>query len=300
MGDARKYSFCDEGFLARLERLHLAAKHVAARWSSGLRRSRRMGDGLEFADHRDYTPGDDPRFIDWPFYARMEKLMLRLFHEHSEADVAILLDCSASMAPAGAAEKFDHARRLAAAMAFVAMGGLERVLLLPFAGELGAAFRGGRNKAAILPMLDFLDGLSAAGATDLPACARQLAKGYPSAGLVLVLSDLLNSSEHLSDALARLRAGGRDVVVLHTYSALDAEPSLTGPTLLRWAEGPDRLHLDISEDLLAEYRRSWQELQDACRHACVARAVTYVPAPTNLPMEELLLRALRKVGVLTE
>src|SRR5512140_2366958 len=102
---SRRYSFCDEDFLARLERLHLVAKHVASRWSAGQRRSHRMGDGLEFADHRDYAGGDDIRFIDWPFYARMEKLLLRLFHEHSESDVAIMLDASGSMSPGAAVEK---------------------------------------------------------------------------------------------------------------------------------------------------------------------------------------------------
>jgi len=182
----------------------------------------------------------------------------------------------------------------------VTMGGLERVILLPFAAELDTPYRSGRNKAAILSVLDFLGGLTPAGNTDLPAAARQLAKGYPTAGLVLVLSDLLNSGEGLSEALAWLKSGDRDVVVLHTYSATDADPTLAGPTLLRWSEGPDRLNLDISEDLLTEYRRSWHDLQEAIRHNCIARAATYVPAPTNVPMEELLLKALRRAGVLAD
>lgn len=295
-----KYSFCDEKFLARLERLHLAGKHIASRWSAGLRRSRRLGDGLEFADHRDYSAGDDIRFIDWAFYARMEKLLLRLFHEHSEADVAILLDVSASMAPAGDREKFDHARRLAAALAFVAMGSLERVILLPFAGELGSPLRSGRNRSAILKVLDFLEDLAPGGQTDLSAVSRRLMQAYPSAGVVLVLSDLLNSADQLPDALARLSAGSRDVTILHTYAVAEADPRLAGPTLLRWAEGPARLNLDISPELLEQYRGSWKEFQESCRRACVARGVVYVPAPTNLPMEELLLSALRKAGVLAD
>ncbi|MCK4601697.1 MAG: DUF58 domain-containing protein, partial [Phycisphaerae bacterium] len=122
MAKKRTYEFFDEAFLARLERLHLIAKRMAARGPSGPRRSRRLGDGLEFADHRAYAPGDDIRFIDWPYYARMERLLLRLFHEHSESDVAILFDASASMAPGGVMEKFDYARRAAAALAYVAMG----------------------------------------------------------------------------------------------------------------------------------------------------------------------------------
>ena len=132
MAKRNRHEFFDEGFLARLERLHLAGKHVAARERGGSRRSRRVGDGLEFADHRAYAPGDDVRFIDWPYYARMEKLLLRLFHEHSESEVGILLDASGSMAPAGSREKFHYALRAAAALTFVAMGGLERVVIVPF------------------------------------------------------------------------------------------------------------------------------------------------------------------------
>jgi uncharacterized protein (DUF58 family) len=259
-----------------------------------------MGDGLEFADHRDYASGDDIRFVDWPFYARMEKLLLRMFHEHSESDVAIMLDASASMAPGGNPEKFDHARRLAAALAFVAMGSMERVIMLPFADKLSPALRTGRNKSHILSVLEFLDQVQPGGPTDLGACCRQLVREYPSAGIVLLAGDLMNSREQLSDALAWLKTGRRDVIVLQTYAAWEVQPALSGPTLLQWAEGPGRLNLDISEPLLEQYRRSWLESQEAIRHTCIARAVTYVAAPTDVPMEELILQSLRKAGVLRE
>ena len=104
MVKSRKDRLFDKQFLARLQQLHLIAKRLTARGAGGARRSRRIGDGLEFADHRSYEAGDDIRFIDWPYYARMEKLLLRLFHQRNEADVIILLDVSASMAPGGAVD----------------------------------------------------------------------------------------------------------------------------------------------------------------------------------------------------
>jgi len=84
---------------------------LAARGSAGQRRSRRLGDGLEFADHRDYSAGDDVRFIDWPYYARMEKLLLRLFHEHSEGQITNRLDSSAPLAPGGQPAEFGAVDR---------------------------------------------------------------------------------------------------------------------------------------------------------------------------------------------
>jgi len=294
--------FFDERFLARLQRLHLIAKRMAAAAPAGSRRSRRLGDGLEFADHRAYAPGDDFRFIDWPYYARMERLLLRLFHEHSESDVAILLDCSASMGACGkerGLEKFHYARRAAAALAYVAMGSLDRVILLPLADELGAAKRTGRNRAQILEVLDVLSDLRPAGRTALAECVEAFSRQYPSAGTVILISDLLDCAGDLSDALARLRVRRRDVTVLHVYCPADASPALEGPMLLEQAETAERLTMNVTKELLASYRLRWREFQAACRRTCVARGATYVEAPTTMPFDRLVLQALRQAGVLT-
>ncbi len=182
----------DADFLALLERLHLLAKRIASGPAAGQRRSRRIGDGLEFADHRDYAPGDDIRFLNWPYYARMEKLLLRLFHQHSDQAVFVLLDCSASMA-----SKFHYALRTAAALTYVAMGGLERVVLQPFSDDLAVPFRTGRNRAQILPVLDYLTALAPSGRTDLAHCANRLAAAPDCGGTLLVISDLLDCGDQL-------------------------------------------------------------------------------------------------------
>ena len=104
----------EDDLLARLEELRLLSRHLSATSGSVSARSRQLGDGLEFADHREYHPGDDCRFIDWAYYARMGKVLLRRFHEHSDSDVLICVDASASMA-AGGVERFSCALKLAAA-----------------------------------------------------------------------------------------------------------------------------------------------------------------------------------------
>jgi uncharacterized protein (DUF58 family) len=293
-----RYEFFDEGFLSRLERLHLAGKHARARRRPGRRRSRRVGDGLEFADHRAYVPGDDARFIDWPYYARMERLLLRLFHEHSESDVGVLLDVSASMAPGGSREKFNYARRCAAALAYLAMGNLEWVRLMPFADRLLPAFRTGRSRREIFALLDFLAGLVPGGLTDLGVCARRLAAEAGDLGALLVVSDLLDCQDALADALARLRATTEQVVVLHVYSPADAAPELGGPVLLEQAESRRRRPVEATDDLLAAYRRAWRAFRTACERTCLGRGVTYVAVPTDRSFERLVLTTLRRAGVL--
>lgn len=295
---ARRSDFFGDDFLAKLQRLHVLAKAFSSRRSAGGRRSRRIGDGLEFADHRSYESGDDVRFIDWPYYARMEKLLLRMFHERSEADVAVMADCSASMAPGGDETKFAYALRTAAALAFVAMGGLERVIVQPFAEDLGEPLHTGRNRGQILHVLDFLSALAAAGRTDLRRCCERYARGHAQAGTVLLLSDLLECGEALPESLALLRGRGHDVIVVHVYGAADAAPALAGPVLLQSAETGASLALDATEEVLAAYRERWQRLCRGLEHAALSRGATYVSAPTDVPFEDLVLRTLRRAGVL--
>lgn len=287
--------FFDEAFLTRLERLRLAAKH-ALRPLPGARASRRLGDGLEFADHRAYAPGDDLRFIDWPYFARMERLLLRLVHEHSEAEVAILLDTSASMGSAGG--KFDYARRAAAALAYVALGGHERVLLAPFDSALAPIVHAGRSREHIFGLLEALGDLAPGGRTDLAAAVQELIGRCPRAGVVLLISDLLDCREALEAALARLRIAGRRTDVLHIVSPAEAAPELSGPILLEHAEDRSRLGIDASKELLAQYRLQWQQFADGCRQACLAQGAVYQAAPTDVPIDRLVLVSLKQAGVL--
>ena len=288
----------DDEFLSRLQRLHLIAKRLTARGAAGTRRSRRLGDGLEFADHRSYAPGDDPRLLDWPYFGRMEKLLLRMFHERSEADVAILLDASGSMAPDGAGEKFDYARRVAAALAFVAMGGLERVRIQPFAAELGTPLHTGRNRGQILAVLDYLADLSAGGRTRLGECVDRFARALAEPATVMLVSDLLDCGEDLSDALSALRGRGCDVTVLHVFSPPDASPDLNGPVRLQQAETDEALLVHVTDEVIASYRQRWREFCAGLSRVAASRAATYVSAPTDVPFEQLVLRALRQAGVL--
>ncbi|MDP6636559.1 MAG: DUF58 domain-containing protein [Phycisphaerae bacterium] len=303
----------DVDFLARLERLHLIAKRMSSGSVGGARRSRRLGDGLEFADHRDYAPGDDTRFIDWPYYARMEKLLIRLFHEHSESTVVTALDCSGSMAPGGDTVKFDYARRTAAALTYVAMGALDRVVLAAFGGRMdaGDAFHAGRNRGRIMGVLDYLRGLSAGGLTNMVPSIKslsQLARGRPgggdSAGTILLISDLLDCADDLDAALGQLQtsdlAGRRDVTVIHVFSPDDAraETLEKGPMMLQHAESDRRMSLWLTDEVLEAYRRTWGKFQNRCRSACLSRGATYVSACTDTPFEQLILTTLKRAGVL--
>ncbi len=290
----RREELFDRDLLVRLERLHLIAKRIAFRGHGGQRRSRGIGDGLEFADHRDYSPGDDLRFIDWNYYARMEKLLLRLFHTHSEAPVGLLIDVSASMA-APDEGKLMYALRTAAALVYVAMGGLERVTVVPFSDRLHTPLTTGRNRSEITRVLEFLSALTAHGQTDLLRCAEQFARGYSSVGTLLVVSDLCDSESVLETALGRLAPLRRDVSVVHVFEPTPDVPS--GPVVLRDAEKGREITAEITPESLRSAVERHARWCRGCQRACAARGAAYVPAPTDLPFERLVLDSLRRAGV---
>jgi len=293
-----KSKLFDEEFLQRLRRLGLIAKRMpAGSAATGRRRSRRLGDGLEFADHRAYAPGDDIRFLDWPYYARMERLLLRLFHEQSGGVVTILLDCSASMR-LGEVCKFDHARRTAAALAYVAMAGLDRVLILPFREVVGDELLTGRNRGQIRQVLDFLEGLGAGGLTHLETAVGQYIQRHPETGTVVLLTDLLDVAEQLSGVLASLRQRRGEVIVLHVADRTDAAPSVLGPTQLTCVETGARLNVDVTEEVLAAYAGKWGEFVRGLEKTCAARGAVYIQAPTSLAFDRLVLKVLQKAGLL--
>lgn len=297
-GAGGRRDFFDREFVVRLDRLHIAAKRLAGGAVAGARRSRRIGDGLEFADHRAYTSGDDVRFIDWPYYARMERLMLRLFHTHSESGVAILLDASGSMSPGGEAAKFDYARRVTAALAYVAMGSLDCVTIRAFSAREDELLRVGRNRRRIFEVLEFLSGLTAGGRTALPEAVEKFTTVADRPATVIIISDLLDCEDVLADSLARLRLGGSDATVIHLWSPADARGPADGALLLRQAESGEEMPVTVTEQLLSEYRKCRQGFAEDCRRICLGAGSAYVGVCTDAPFERMVLQTLRRAGVL--
>jgi uncharacterized protein (DUF58 family) len=290
----------DDEFLRRLQRLGLIAKRMPApSAASGQRRSQRLGDGLEFADHRQYSPGDDIRFLDWNYYARMERLLLRLFHMHSEGAVTILLDASASMA-LGNPPKFDYARRAAAALAYVAMISLDRVNILPFGQALQAGLATGRNAGKILQVLEYLRPLQAQGPTALGAVLDQLLRRHPQSGTVLLLSDLLEVEDELSAGLALLRRRRDEVIVLHVIDPGEAQPPAAGAVQLEAAESRRRMEINLTPELVDNYRQRFQRFAHGVEKTCLARGAIYLPAHTEMEFDRLVLLTLQKAGLLQQ
>src|SRR5260221_4337564 len=144
----------DSDFLAKLEYLSLVSKRVFRGSLLAQRRTTQLGSGVEFSDHREYTLGDDFRYIDWNLFARLDELLLKRFREEEDLHVYFLLDCSRSMAY-GSPPKFDFARQVTAALAYMALANLDRAGIVAFAADIAGDFPMTRGKDRILSLLQF-------------------------------------------------------------------------------------------------------------------------------------------------
>lgn len=282
----------DGEFLRKLEQLELLARKIFRGLLRGEHTTSRRGRGLEFADFRHYRPGDDFRYIDWNIYSRLDQLFLKLHASEEDVTLHLVLDASASMG-FGEPSKFDHARRLAAALAYIALHNLDRVGVSTFAEGLGASLPPIRARHHMARLLAFLGDLPCAGATRFGSALREVAAGARSPGLVILISDLLGAAD-ARDGIEALRYGGHDVVVIQLLAESEIDPPLDGA--LRMVDGETADELDVTVDL--ELRRLYQRRLE--RHLremesfCLRRGVEYLRASTAIRFEDVVLKYLRQ------
>lgn len=290
----------DEPFLARLEALGVLAKRLAGRPGGVTHTGRELGDGMDFADHRSYTPGDDIRYVDWPYFARMEKLLLRLFHRHSESDVAILLDISASMGSEASASVFVSSLRLVASLGYIAAVAGANLIIQPFAHRMLGPLRLGRGREQLFPLLQYLANLRASGKTHVEPCIERFMLENPRPGTMILISDLLDSENELSAGLARLQAGGWTTAVLQVYSPEMETPQLGGAIQLLDAETGQSMELRADEEMRKAYQRGWEQFCEDIEMCCRKQNTIHASIRSDWPTEDVVLKVLRRVGVLRE
>src|SRR5437660_6266925 len=153
-------------FLARLEQLELVSRKIFLGRMKGERRSKRKGQSVEFADYRNYVVGDDLRFLDWNLYARLDRLFLRLFMEEEDLHFYVLIDSSLSM-DFGNPSKLHYAKQIAAALGFIGLVNLDRVVIEAFNDRLTQSMPAVRGRRSLWRLLDFLQKLEPAGPSNL-------------------------------------------------------------------------------------------------------------------------------------
>ncbi len=285
----------DSDFLKKLEYLSLVSRRMFRGSLLAQRRTMQTGGGIEFADHRDYSHGDDFRYLDWNVFARHGDLLLKRFQEEEDLHVYLLLDCSRSMA-FGSPPKFDLARQIVAALAYIGLADLDRVAVVAFADDIVADFPLTRGKDRILTLLKFLEGLEVQGTdTDLGRVVTAFAQRTQRRGLAVVVSDLFDPHGY-ERSFDHLRHRNYELHAVQLHDRLEAEPSLLGELELVDLESDISQKVTITETAQQRYRQLFGEFQDGLRRYSRKYGVGLTQTRTDVPFDELMLSMMRESG----
>lgn len=290
MSEGRSQKYLDPRLLARIEGLQLRAKLIVEGYVSGVHRSPFHGFSIEFAEHREYSPGDDLRYLDWKVFGRTDKYYLKEFEEETNLFCYLVLDISQSMAyrsPAAPMSKLEYAQCAAAALAYLVLRQQDSAGLATFDHELRALVRPSSTPAHLKQLVQVMEQTRAEGKTRCGAIFHELAERFKKRGIVVVLSDLFDDVEALMTGLKHFRHRRHEVVVMHVLDRAELEFPFQRTTLFKGLEG--------RPDVLVEprgVRRAYQEQFGAflrrLKHRCRAERIDYVLLRTDHPLDVVL------------
>jgi uncharacterized protein (DUF58 family) len=285
----------DPTFLAQLEQLELVSRKIFLGRLKGERRSKRKGQSVEFADYRNYVVGDDLRFLDWNLYARLDKLFLRLFMEEEDLHVWILVDQSLSM-DFGTPTKLHYAQQVAAALGFIGLVNLDRVVVGVFNDRLTQTSPPLRGRRSLWRLLDFLGKIEAAGPSDLARAMKDFSVRSSGKGIVVLLSDFMDKGGY-EQGLRYLVARQLDVYAIQILSQEELEPAITGDLQLVDAEDADLAEVTVTGPLLKRYQQNLAAYRAALYEFCTRRGVACLSTSNQVPFDRLVLSSLRQRGL---
>jgi uncharacterized protein (DUF58 family) len=291
VGDDTGTALLSPRLLARLERLQLGTRRRLEGRFSGEHRSARYGSSLDFADYRDYHPGDDFRRIDYSLYARTDQLFIRLFEAEDDLVVRLVVDRSTSM---GFHDKLTMATRLAAALGFVALTRRDAVSLQTFPPAAAPRRFTGRHGTNVL--FNALSALQADGGTDLDAAVSDVIGRAGPPGLTVVISDLLSPS--WETALDRLPAARGALAIVHVLAREELVPTLIGDLEIEDSETGEQVAVSLAADTIKRYQQETEAWLERVAARCHRRGIAYSRVLADDDVETVLLRGWRNEGLL--
>jgi uncharacterized protein (DUF58 family) len=286
----------DDGFLRKLEYLYIVSQKIFGGQYRAQRKTQKVSSGIEFADYRDYAPGDDLRYIDWNIFSRTEKLVLRLFEEEEDLFVYFLLDTSVSMT-LGSPRKLDYAKRLIASLAYIALSNMDNVSVIPFSASVTGRLPPTRGKAQIFKIFKYLESVSVGQHTEMREAFKTFATQNPRRGVAVIVSDFYDPDGY-AEALNALRYQKFEVYVLHLFDDLELKPALRGDIELVDCETGEVRSVTVTPRLIQQYAQMHRAYCDEIEDFCLKRRMLYFRTPIQIPFDELVLRVFRAGGFL--
>jgi uncharacterized protein (DUF58 family) len=279
--------------LASIGRLDLIARTVAEGFLLGLHKSPFRGLSQEFAEHRQYMPGDEVRHLDWRLYARTDRLYVKKFEEETNAPVRILIDASRSLAfSGGGISKLDYARYLAAAISYIAIRQNDRVGLSWFDDKICDRIPARGSQRHLQAILAALDQLKCGGRTSIGSVLLSEAAQWKRRGIVVLISDLYDLPEEVVAAAARIRRVGQNLIVLHLIDSAEKHLTPSGTFEFRDLETGERVIADTGR-IRNAYAKRLAERCSYYNREFSRSGVEYIEIDTSEPLDKALAYFLR-------
>jgi uncharacterized protein (DUF58 family) len=283
-----KHEILEPDFIKRLERLSLLSKKIFAGKVQSLRRSTHKGHSAEFSDYRSYEQGDDLRYIDWNIYARLEKLLIKLFVAEEELSLNIIVDNSKSMCCPDDG-KLLYAKKIAAALSYISLANLDRVGICAFSKSLSVKVFPSRGKKHFFTCAHYLNDMEEDSGTNINKALIDFANTMTVPGVVVVISDFFDPDGY-ENGLNYLLYKKFDVNVVQIVSPEENDINLIGDLRLTDIETEDFLDVTVTEKLSKMYLAEFEYLCENLQTFCLRRGITYLKTVTDTDFEELILK----------
>lgn len=279
--DFRRY--LDPKVLDRVEGLELKARLVVEGYVSGLHRSPFRGFSVEFAEHREYVPGDDTRFLDWKVFGKTDRLYIKRYEDETNLEAHLVVDVSESMTYRGddvTWTKLDYARWAAGALAYLITQQQDAVGLALFDDQVRKTLPTGTNPLHLKNVFATLDAARPTGSTGVGRALREVGDALRRRGLVLLFSDLLDDPLAVARGLKMIRHRGHEMILFHV---LDHDETTFPFERLTRFEGLEGLPTVVADPaaLRAAYLQEVEGFRRSMRRACHANRIDYVPMDTS-------------------
>ena len=282
--------YLDPRTLAKIAGLDLRARLVVEGYVSGMHRSPYHGFSVEFAEHRQYAPGDDVKHMDWKVYGRTDKLYVKQYEEETNLTCMLVVDCSESMGfgsdPAGLS-KHEYATATAAAIGYLALHQQDAVGLATFDEGISRFLRPSNNPAHWKMLIHEMEQNLGPKKTSLRLVLSDLAERVPRRALMVIISDMFDQPSQVIQGLRKLRYKKHEVILLQIMDPLELDFDLRGPVLFRGLEQSGRLFTDAG-GLRRRYREEVERFLSTLRRSCRNMRIDYSVFDTSKPLDASL------------
>ena len=284
----------DNQALTRLERLRLQPNRRKTNRTQGEHASGKGGSSTEFADYRNYVPGDDVRFVDWNIFARLNRPYMKLYQYEEVMHVAILVDASNSMK---FENKFERARQLAAAMGVTALMGVERVsaYVVGASGEPPRVMPPSSGRASMRRLFDFFERTECGGDAPIDGAVEAMLRRHRGRGMAIVISDFLTPAS-LARPFNLLYSAGLEIFALQVLGPTEIDPELTGDLRLVDSENGTTVDVSSIDELHGIYHEHREQLQEHVRRQSRTRNGRFLSISSEAPLDWVLFDLLQRQG----